>query len=276
MTQSQSLSPLASAEPWELVAEGYAAEAPHLMRGFSLRALALLEPSPSDRVIDVAAGPGTLSLEIAARVSQVDALDFSAHMLEQLEQQARARGIQNVRTVHGDGQALPFADREYDLGVSLFGLMFFPDRARGYSELFRVLRPAGRVLVSSWAPLEDSSLMALMFAAIRAVEPNWPPPRRDPLGLENPEVLAGELRTAGFVDVRIEPHTESITPPNASELWAGMARGSAPLVLLRRRLGEAEWERRAPEALKVLESGLEGGPRALSTTAWLGLGTKPA
>jgi SAM-dependent methyltransferase len=248
---------------------------PHLMRGFSLRAVELLQPFASARVIDVAAGPGTFSLEVAASVAEVDALDFSARMLEELNQQARARGIGNVRTHLGDGQALPFGDQAYDLGASLFGLMFFPERPRGYAELLRVLRPAGRALVSSWAPIEDSRLMSLMFAAIRVVEPSWPAPRRDPLGLENPEVLAAEMRSAGFVDVRIEPHTESLTPPDASALWAGMVRSSAPLVLLRRRLGEAEWQKRAPLALKSLESGLEGGPHALSTTAWLALGTKP-
>jgi hypothetical protein len=153
--------------------------------------------------------------------------------------------------------------------------MFFPDRPKGYAELQRVLRPRGRAVVSSWAPIEDSPLMSLMFAAIRAIEPSWPAPRRDPAGLENPEVLASEMRAGGFVDVRIEPHSESLTPPDADTLWAGMVRSSAPLVLLRRRLGEDEWTRREPDALRSLARGLESGPRELSTTAWLACGTKP-
>lgn len=276
MTQTQTLSPLASAEPWELVAEGYAAEMPFLMRGFSVRAIELLEPLPSARVIDVAAGPGTLSLEIAPRVAHVDALDFSERMLQALDAQARKNGISNVKTRVGDGQMLPFGDGEYDLGVSLFGLMFFPDRPRGYAELCRVLRPGGRAVVSSWQPIEESPLVSLMFGAIRVIEPSWPAPRKDPLGLENPEVLAAEMRAGGFVEVRIEPHTQSVTPESADALWAGMARSSAPLVLLRRRLGEQEWARRVPDALAYLERSFEGGPRELSTTAWLAVGRKPA
>ena len=129
-------------------------------------------------------------------------------------------------------------------------------------------------MVSSWAPVEDSPLMTLMFGAIRSIEPSWPAPRRDPAGLENPEVLAAEMRAGGFVDVRIEPHTERVTPPDASTLWASMVRSSAPLVLLRRRLGETEWARREPDALQVLVRGLESGPRELSTSAWLACGTK--
>ena len=61
MTQPQSPSPLASPDGWELVAAGYAAEMPLVMGPFSLRALALLRPFPSARVIDVA--PESLILE---------------------------------------------------------------------------------------------------------------------------------------------------------------------------------------------------------------------
>ena len=275
MTQSQTLSPLAAPEPWELVAEGYAAEAPFLMRGFSLRALELLEPFPAAHVVDVAAGPGTLSLEIAARVAHVDALDFSARMLASLTARMQASGIENVQTHVGDGQALPFADQQYDLGASMFGLMFFPNRLRGYAELLRVLKAGGRAVVSSWQPIEDSPLISLMFSAIRAIEPSWPAPKKDPLGLENSEVLAAEMRAGGFADVRIVPHTESLTPESAEALWAGMARSSAPLALLRRRLGEEEWARRVPAALAVLDRGLTSGGRELSTTAWLAVGTRP-
>ena len=170
MTQTQTPGPMATPEAWELLAPGYAAEMPLLMRGFSLRAIELLEPFSSARVVDVAAGPGTLSLEIAPRVAHVDALDFSAQMLDALRTQMSASGVSNVTTHVGDGQALPFGDQQYDLGASMFGLMFFPDRARGYAELFRVLRPGGRAIVSSWQPIEESPLISLMFGAVRAIE----------------------------------------------------------------------------------------------------------
>jgi SAM-dependent methyltransferase len=246
------------------------------MRGFSLRAIELLEPFATARVIDVAAGPGTLSLEIAGQVAEVDALDFSAPMLDALSARARERGIHNVKTHVGDGQALPFADQQYDLGASIFGLMFFPDRPRGYAELLRVLRPGGRAVVSSWQPIEESPLVSLMFGAVRVIEPSWPAPKKDPLGLENPDVLASEMRSAGFSGVHIVPHTQSLTPESAEAFWAGMARSSAPLVLLRRRLGEEEWARRVPDALAYVERALGGGPRELSTTAWLAVGNRPS
>ena len=273
MTAAQS--PMSTSEPWQLVAEGYAAEAGLVMAHFSLRAAELLAPPPSARVLDVAAGPGTLSIQLAPRVREVVAIDFSESMIAQLERAARIASIGNLQAIVADGQSLPFFDNEFDAGFSIFGLMFFPDRPRGYRELFRVLKPGAGAVVSSWAPLEDSSLMRAMFGALAAADPTFTAPRKDIAGLENPDVLAGEMRAAGFERVRIEPVTRSIRPTNAEELWRSMARSSAPLVLLRKRLGEAEWQRREPLIMSYLTAALGQDPE-LSTTAWLAVGYKPA
>lgn len=266
--------PLSTPEPWQLVADGYAAEMQFVMRSFSLRAIELVALPTTARAIDVAAGPGTLSLELAPTVARVDALDFSERMVAELERKRVERQIENVFPIVGDGQALPFADSSFDGGFSMFGLMFFPDRAQGYRELLRVLKPGGKAVVSSWAAVVDSPLMSLMFGAVHVIDPSVPMPQKDPLGLENPDVLAGELRQAGFVDVEIVPHTLTLSGLKAAEMWPRMTRSSAPLVMLRRRLGEASWAEREPHAIAYLERELST-PRDLSTTAWLAVGAKP-
>jgi hypothetical protein len=113
-----------------------------------------------------------------------------------------------------------------------------------------------------------------MFGAVRVIDSGWPAPQRDPLGLENPDVLSAELARAGFTGVEIVRHTQSISVGEPAELWARMVRSSAPLVLLRRRLGESAWAEREPEALAYLDRELKTA-RELSTTAWLGVATKP-
>jgi hypothetical protein len=153
--------------------------------------------------------------------------------------------------------------------------MFFPDRPRGWAELCRVLKPGAPALVSSWASFDDSSLMRAMFGALAAVDPTFTSPKKDGASLENPDVLAGEMRAAGFEHVRVEPVAHHIRPRNAAELWQRMARSSAPLVLLRKRLGEAEWQRREPGVLAYLSQALERDPE-LGTTALFAVGTKPA
>jgi ubiquinone/menaquinone biosynthesis C-methylase UbiE len=265
--------PLAVAAPWDAVSAGYAAESVRMMLPFSQRAIELAQPAAGARVLDVATGPGVLALELAPRVAQVDAVDFAPAMLEQLEQQRRARGIQNVSAQVADGQALPFADQSYDAAFSMFGLMFFPDRGRGFAELYRTLEPGGVAVVSSWAPVEQSSLMILMFGALCAADPTRAAPQTNLLNLENPEVFERELQQAGFRDVRVEPHTHSMEVREAGELWEWLVRGSAPLVMLKQRLGPAEWERQSALAKAYLAEQLPA-PRTLSTTAYLGFGRR--
>jgi ubiquinone/menaquinone biosynthesis C-methylase UbiE len=243
------------------------------MLPFTRRALALAALSSMAEVLDVATGPGVLALEIAPRVKRVDAVDFSPAMLAQLEHKRRALGIENVFAQVADGQALPFADQSFDAAFSMFGLMFFPDRNRGFSELWRTLRPGGIAVVSSWAPVDQSPLMSLMFGALRVADPSRAAPQTNLLNLENPAVFVRELELAGFRDVRVEPCTHGVQVESAEHWWELMTRASAPLVLLKRKLGEQEWERQSRLA-KAYVAAQVPSPRVLTTTAYLGFGRR--
>ncbi|MBF6129215.1 class I SAM-dependent methyltransferase [Nocardia brasiliensis] len=270
-----SANPLAVAEPWDLVADGYAEFAPALMQPFSDRALEFASLTTASQVIDVAAGTGLLSLLAAPQVARVHAIDFSEPMLARLNAAARAGGLTNIETKVGDGQDLPYESDRFDAGFSMFGLMFFPERAKGFGELFRVLRPGGTAVVSSWAPVVESPLMRLMFGAIAAADPSIQEPQPDYLGLENPEIFETEMRRAGFEAVSIQRHSTALAYADAEQLWDTMVRSSAPLTLMRRNVGEREWT----ERVSLMKSYLAANYRPnqpLSTTAFLGIGHKPA
>lgn len=268
--------PLSTSEPWDLVAAGYAEEAISLMIPFSKLALDLARVGPTTRVVDVATGPGTLALLAAPRAKSVEAVDFSESMIAELGRALAEQKLENVRASVGDGQALAFADGSFDAAFSMFGLMFFPDRAKGFSELFRVLAPGGVAVVSSWAPIDESSLMTLMFGAIRAADPSRAAPQKDMLSLENAELFEQELRSAGFSEVRVTAHEQQFPlTASADELWERMAKSSAPLVLMRRRMGEEQWAKQAEIARAHLRERLSGPPFPLTTKAHLGFARKP-
>ena len=246
-----------------------------MMGPFSEYAATLIPLGADSRVLDVAAGPGTLSLKLAPRVKHVTALDFSANMLERLRHDAAEQKLDNIETLEGDGQALPFGEAEFDAAFSLFGLMFFPDRPKGFRELFRVLKPGASAVVSSWAPVDRSPLMQVMFGALRAADSTREAPPFDPTTLENPELFSEEMKAAGFTDVRLEPHEVTLPALRANVLWDGMVRSSAPLLLLKNRLGEAEWAVQSKKAEAFVNDFLGREERSLSTTAFFGVGRRP-
>jgi demethylmenaquinone methyltransferase/2-methoxy-6-polyprenyl-1,4-benzoquinol methylase len=109
------------------------------------RAADLAAVGPGARVLDVATGTGDLAIELASRVSpdgQVVGSDFSEEMLER----ARTKAA-NVRWEWANALELPYADGEFDAATVGFGARNFSDLERGVSEMARVVRPGGRVVI---------------------------------------------------------------------------------------------------------------------------------
>ena len=265
--------PLASPGPWNLVAEGYEQVTRKFLEAFSRSGLAMLRYDGQTRVIDVACGPGTTALLIASAVRSISCVDFSAAMLDQLRRNVAAAKTTNVEIVEADGQALPFQDNSFDLGISMFGLMFFPDRRKGFAELFRVLAPSGHTLVSSWAPAGHSPLMRVVSAALQPDGAATPDARRLP-GLEDRAVFEAELREAGFTDIRVEAVTHGLAVESVDQFWRDMVEGTAPITLMKHHASQAEWSMTEERALKSLRVALPGLPTTLSSTAYLAVARK--
>lgn len=264
--------PLAAPAPWDFVAAGYDATTRGFLEKFSRSGLAELRYDAATRVIDVACGPGTTALLLAPQVASVTCVDFSPAMLERLGENAAAANATNIDAVEADGQALPFPDAPFDLGISMFGLMFFPDRPRGWSELYRVLAPGGQALVSSWAPMERSTYTQAVVAALRPE--GLPPSGTPPTGLEDPDVFEAEMRSAGFADVVVRDVAHSITVEDVGAFWRDQLTGSAPVSLWKNSIPLGEWEATEAAALARLRRHLGNLPAVLSATAWIGTGRK--
>jgi len=262
--------PLASAAPWTFIAEGYEEITRRYLEAFSRSAVDRMRLGPETEVIDVACGPGTTAL-LLPNVRRVACVDFSEGMLDQLRLNADRAGRTNIETCQADGQALPYGGGSFDIGVSMFGLMFFPDRGKGFAELYRVLRPDGEALVSSWAPVDQSPLMQLVFGALGG--PSAKPAPAAP-GLDDPAVLEREMTEAGFVEVRVEPVCHALAVTNIDSFWHGMVRGTAPIALLRHKSSTDEWARIEAAALDHIRRALPELPAMLSSTAYLAVGRK--
>ena len=271
-------SPMSTPQPWNLVAAGYAAENVAHFEHYAEAALELTSVDSSHRVLDVACGPGTLTRLAALRGSHVHALDFSSSMLAQLREMVSDEGLLNVIATEGDGQQLPYADASFDRAFSMFGLMFFPDRAAGFQELQRVLAPAGQAVVASWHPMEKIEIFLALFEALFEEAPDLMPDPESaafaqPPPLSDPETLHSEMAAAGF---KVAVHAVSHPFGRASmrEYWAATRTSFAPLCLVEAQLGAERFEVLADAILERLLDRFGDGPIAVDMPAWLAVGTK--
>ena len=132
----------------------------------------------------------------------------------------------------------------------------------------------GRIAVTNWAPMDISPAMMTMFGALRAMNPDLPQPQRSVTTLENPEVFQREMEAAGFSNVEIRPLTQGFPVTTVPEFWEFMVKGSAPLVLMKKKLGEELWRAKEKIALSYLEKVLAEKQGELTSDAWLGVGVK--
>jgi ubiquinone/menaquinone biosynthesis C-methylase UbiE len=265
---------LSTVAPWDLVAEGYSETTMKFFQGYVDTALELVDLRRDHDIIDIACGPGTLTLAAAEKVASVKAVDFSENMLAMLRKGMADHGATNIEPHQGDGQDLPYDDETFDAAFSLFGLMFFPDRAKGYAEIFRTLKPGGHVCISSWAPVDRSPVMQTMFGAMKAIKPDLPSPKTNLESLENPDLLKSELSAAGFRNVEVHGGTKSVPIASAEEFWESMVKGSAPVTMMKNSMSEEAWREKSEIAIDHVEKSVGSFPASLSADAWFGVGDK--
>jgi len=268
MTTSATLHPLATSEPWNLVATAYAGEALQHFEVFAREALRLAELRPAARIVDVACGPGTVSVAAALGGARADCIDIAEGMLAELARRAAAAGVTGAIAAHlGDAQKLPFESGVYDAAFSMFGVMFVPDRHAAFEEMRRVLKPGGRAIVSSWVPFVGP--FGELMNAVAELVPGLPLGGKLPLG--SPDELRAELGSAGFRDIRVETVTYEMKAPSFDAFWDSIQRTNAPLVLLKSRLGD-RWTALAPKIRERIRAALGDGPVVLGRGAYLGIG----
>lgn len=152
------------------------------------------------RILEVAAGTGVVTRALASlpdpQISIV-ATDLNQAMLDEAVAAGTARP---VRWRQADASALPFDDGEFDLVVCQFGVMFFPDKAKAFSEARRVLAPGGVFLFNVWDPIAENEFADTVTTALEAVFPDDPPRflARTPHGYHDRSVIEQDLAAGGF------------------------------------------------------------------------------
>ena len=265
-------------ENWGKASRGYATKiAPVLMRSFSETLLEMLDVDASTELIEVGAGSGAFSEVAYAQVKSLLATDFAPAMVEVLRERLSGFGAQNARCEVMDGQALEVEDEAFDRAAAVFAIMLFPDRARGFSELSRVLRSGGRAIVSAWTGPEKFQLFGLLIQAIREAFPDLPPPPGPPpvFSLADPERFEAEMEAGGFKDVAVEFVTRELSVPNVDDLWEMLTSGAPPVQMLLEQVGADGKDKLRGQLAQIVSQRFGDGPIVTANTATVAVGVKP-
>jgi SAM-dependent methyltransferase len=178
-----------------------------------------------DRVLDVGCGTGVLARAAADRVAadgQVTGLDLNEGML------AVARRLRpKIDWRQGDATSLPFADESFDVVVSQFALMYFPDRTAALKEMVRVLRPGGRLGIAVWGPFERATgYVILTEIAQRRCGQAAADVLTAPVALGDKDKVVDLFNAAGISEVVVELRDGTITFPTIETFIETEVKGS--------------------------------------------------
>jgi SAM-dependent methyltransferase len=125
------------------IAKAYTSEAEAFVTRMNLK--------PGTKVLDVACGTGNVALPAARAGAVVIGVDIAPNLIEQARENAKGEGLE-IQFDEGDAEALPYDDASFDVVATMFGAMFAPRPELIASELKRVCRPGGSIVMANWTP----------------------------------------------------------------------------------------------------------------------------
>ena len=178
---------------------------------------------PGERVLELAGGPGTLSLRAARAVGpegHVIYSDFAAPMVEVARDRLAAEGDPAIECRVIDAEAIDLPDGAVDVVLCRMGYMLMADPALALSESARVLAPGGRLALSVWSDADENPWAALPAKTIRNHLDAAPPPPDAPgqWSLADAARLRRLLEDAGLDSIQIE-RLDKILEYRSFEHW---------------------------------------------------------
>jgi ubiquinone/menaquinone biosynthesis C-methylase UbiE len=180
------------------------------------------------RILETAAGTGVVTRALVSSLPEslsIVATDLNQSMLDHASSQLPST---RVSWRQADAQHLPFPDGTFDAVACQFGVMFFPDKRRAFSEAYRVLKPGGRFLFNVWDRIEENEFADAVVKSVATLFPKDPPMflARTPHGHYDTTALAVQLQAVGFADVMSEIVTRESQAPNALSVAIGFCQGT--------------------------------------------------
>jgi len=181
-----------------------------------------------DAVLDVCCGSGGSAIPAAEAVGprgKVIAIDLAERLIALAEAKARKKGLGNIEFKASDMLALGYADATFDAVICVFGIFFVPDMVAATKELWRMVKPNGRLAITTWGPDLFEPANSAFWEAIREERPDLLKGFNPWERISTPAGLRAMLAEAGVADVEIVAEAGS-HPISSPEDWWLVAMGS--------------------------------------------------
>lgn len=264
---------------WDRHAKGWndhSAQIADWLRASTDAMLEMAEIKQGARVLDVAAGAGDQTLDVARRVGPtgfVLATDLSPVILGFAKEKALRAGYRNVETQAADGEHLNIAEASFDAAICRLGLMFFPDPGRGLREMFRALKPGGWACTIVFSTPEKNPCVAILVSTALKHAGLAPPDPYQPgglLSLGKPGLIDDLFRQAGFSRVATTKLMAPFRLPSVTDYIDFIRTSASPILQILDRLEEpvrnAAWAEIESKLSAFNTSGNWEGPNELLLT----------
>jgi SAM-dependent methyltransferase len=239
--------------------------------------LGMADIKAGSHVLDVAAGAGDQTLDIAERVGRdgsVLATDLSPDILLFASRQAAAAGYRNVKTRVSEGENLQVEDVSFDAVICRLGLMFFSDPLQGLREMLRAVKPGGGVCTMVFSTPQTNPCVAILMSTALRHAGLLPPDPYQPgglLSLGKPGLIDELFQQAGFRQIATTKVAAPFRLPAVNDYLDFIKTSAAPIIQILQRLeppkSEAAWAE-IEEKLQPFETGAGWeGPNELLLTA---------
>ncbi len=179
-------------------------------------------------VLDIACGSGVLTRHALSRSGQscrLVGVDPSPGMI------AAAKLVEpRIEWVLGSAEVLDFGDATFDCVVSQFGMMFFQDRLKAASEMFRIMKSGGSLAIAVWNSIENNPAYGDIIAVLdEHVSTAAGDALRLPYSLGDPDEVINVLAQGGFTNIKFETRTGQARFPSSRTMVEAELRGWLPL-----------------------------------------------
>jgi ubiquinone/menaquinone biosynthesis C-methylase UbiE len=195
---------------------------------FGQRTIEHLQLQPGDKVLDVCCGRGASAIPAAIQVGfmgSVLGVDLAESLLELARQKSQQQGLANIEFRVGDFTTLGLPSESFDAIICVFGIFFVPDMAAAVAELLRMLRPGGKLAITSWGKRVFEPANQVFWDLIKTERPDLYKEYTPWYRIGEPEALRALLESAGAKQVQVFAETDSHSLSVPEDWWTMMMGG---------------------------------------------------